>query len=79
MRVIIDIEPGSMPIRGIVTVPDGDGPTAFEGWMDLTGLLEELRSREAPSSAAGQGSGWVPDAAGAPDGEGGPVDHGERS
>lgn len=87
MRMIIDIEPGSTPIRGTVTVPGRDGAVAFEGWMALTGLLEALRSggggagdvpaRGAPTPGSGQGSGWDPDADGPSGADGGHVDHGE--
>lgn len=42
-RVILDLEPSLDSIRG--SIGGDDGARRFEGWLDLSTLLDEIRPR----------------------------------
>ncbi|HET9103761.1 MAG TPA: hypothetical protein VFN55_10450 [Solirubrobacteraceae bacterium] len=44
LRVVLDLDPTSVPIRGRVTA-EGDGDThPFSGWIELSSLIERIRA-----------------------------------
>ena len=44
LRVVLDLDPLSEPIRGRVAA-EGDGnPQAFSGWIELSSLIEQMRA-----------------------------------
>jgi hypothetical protein len=46
VRVVLDLDPRSAPIRGRVLVESGRDaePRPFSGWIELSSLIEELRA-----------------------------------
>jgi len=46
LRISIEIEPGTEPVAGRITVP-GAAPRAFVGWMELVHAIDRARD---PSS-----------------------------
>jgi hypothetical protein len=42
LRLIIELEPGSTPIRGTTRREDDRQPRPFEGWIELAWRIEEL-------------------------------------
>ena len=42
LRISIEIEPGTEPIAGRITVP-GAAPRAFVGWMELVHAIDSAR------------------------------------
>jgi len=54
LRLVLELERGSEPIRGKITGPAGE-TREYVGWLALTNALEELRraaAEEEPSPAA---------------------------
>jgi len=49
LRVVLDLDPASEPIRGRVTPEhDGDGGAhPFSGWIELSSLIEQMRAQAA--------------------------------
>ena len=42
-RVTLELLPGSDPIAGTITGPDGD-VTPFSGWMELVGAVDRVHA-----------------------------------
>jgi hypothetical protein len=54
IRVIVELEPASEPIRGSVRT-DETGERGFDGWIQLTAALEDARAASAsPPPPGGQ-------------------------
>ena len=46
LRLTVLVDRDVAPIRGLVLGPDGRPGEPFEGWMELTGLIESARMRD---------------------------------
>ena len=46
LRLTVLVARDVAPIRGLVLGPDGRPGEPFEGWMELTGLIESARMRD---------------------------------
>lgn len=49
LRVVLDLDPASEPIRGRVAAErDGDRDAhAFSGWIELSSVIEQMRAEVA--------------------------------
>lgn len=48
LPVVVELRVGAQPIAGSLRVP-GEAASEFQGWLQLTSLLEEAASGTAPS------------------------------
>ncbi|WP_108664547.1 hypothetical protein [Euzebya rosea] len=46
LRLTVLVDRDAAPIRGLVLGPDGGPGEPFEGWMELTGVIESARRRD---------------------------------
>jgi hypothetical protein len=51
-RVVLYLEPSQDSIRGSMSADDG--LRRFEGWLDLSALLDEVRPRATPNAPSTQ-------------------------
>jgi hypothetical protein len=55
LRLVLELEHGSEPIRGRITAPTGE-TREYVGWLALANALEELRRSAACAASAGRAS-----------------------
>lgn len=53
LRLTVLIDRDHTPIRGLLIGPDSQPGEPFEGWMELTGLIESARMHDTDGTSAG--------------------------
>ncbi len=61
VNVSLSIELDSDPIAGVMTADSGQEPRSFNGWVELAGVLEDVRLRR-PRVAGSESLGLTPGA-----------------